>query len=120
MITGIDHATIVTAKLDETQKFFEDALGLEVGDRPDFGFPGAWLYGGGRPILHLVVSKDSVPAAGAIDHVSFATDDYAAALARLDKVGVRYSSQDIPGGGTQAFCRDPNGVLIEITWRGGA
>jgi catechol 2,3-dioxygenase-like lactoylglutathione lyase family enzyme len=118
MITGIDHATIVTDKLDETRDFFIAALGLEVGYRPDFGAPGVWLYGAGRPILHLGVRSEAPPAQGAIDHFSFGTDDLDAALARLDSVGVKYRRQPFPdGSGAQAFCRDPNGVLIEITQR---
>ncbi|MDB5479652.1 MAG: glyoxalase/Bleomycin resistance/Dioxygenase superfamily protein [Caulobacteraceae bacterium] len=118
MITGLDHATIITNKLDETRDFFVDAFGLEVGKRPDFGVPGFWLYGGGRPILHLAAVGKDRPAAGMIDHFSFATDDFAGALARLDKLGVKYQAQPIPDGmGAQAFCHDPNGVLIEITCR---
>src|SRR5208282_5425617 len=114
MITGIDHAPIVTDKLDDTRDFFVAALGLEVGYRPDFGAPGVWLYGAGRPILHLGVRSETPPARGAIDHFSFGTDDLDAALARLDSVGVKYQRQPFPdGSGAQAFCRDPNGVLIE-------
>ena len=40
MITGLDHATIITNKVDETRDFFVDAFGLEVGARPNFGVPG--------------------------------------------------------------------------------
>ena len=44
-ITGLDHINIDTSKPDETVAFYEDVLGLEnrPQDRPDFGFPGAWL-----------------------------------------------------------------------------
>jgi catechol 2,3-dioxygenase-like lactoylglutathione lyase family enzyme len=121
MITGIDHATILTPRLDETRDFFIEALGLEVGYRPPFGVPGVWLYGAGRPILHLATPAEERPAAGAIDHFSFGVDDLDEALARLDRVGVKYVRQPFPDGqGAQAFCHDPNGVLIEITCRGGA
>ncbi|HWF00327.1 MAG TPA: VOC family protein [Caulobacteraceae bacterium] len=118
MITGIDHATIATDDLDATSEFFVEAVGLEVGYRPPFGVPGVWLYAAGRPILHLVGREAGVPVRGIIDHFSFATDDLDAALDRLDRRGVRYEKADFPDGkGAQAFCRDPNGVLIEITWR---
>jgi len=120
MITGIDHATILTPRLDETRDFFIDALGLEVGYRPPFGVPGVWLYGAGRPILHLATPAEDRPAAGAIDHFSFGVDDLDEALERLDRAGVKYVRQPFPDGqGAQAFCHDPNGVLIEITCRGG-
>jgi catechol 2,3-dioxygenase-like lactoylglutathione lyase family enzyme len=118
MITGIDHATIITNRLDETRDFFVGAFGLEVGRRPSFGAPGYWLYGGGRPILHLLSAGPDRPTNGAIDHFAFATDDLPAQLARLDRLGVKYSCAPIPDGlGTQAFCHDPNGVLVEITAR---
>ncbi len=118
MITGIDHATIVTTKLEETRDFFVEAVGLEVGYRPEVGVPGLWLYGGGRPILHLGVRVEDRPPAGVIDHIAFATDDLAASLARLDRSGVEYRRKDFADGkGAQAFCHDPNGVLVEITWR---
>jgi catechol 2,3-dioxygenase-like lactoylglutathione lyase family enzyme len=118
MITGLDHATIITNKLDETRDFFIAAFGLQVGQRPSFGVPGYWLYGGGRPILHLASAGPDRPTNGAIDHFSFATDDLPAELAKLDRLGVKYFCTPIPDGlGTQAFCHDPNGVLIEITSR---
>jgi catechol 2,3-dioxygenase-like lactoylglutathione lyase family enzyme len=120
MITGLDHATILTHDLDGTRDFFVGAIGLEVGYRPPFGVPGHWLYAGGGPILHLAPLSEDRPAAGAIDHFSFATDDLPAALERLEGVGVDYVCQPLPDGkGSQAFCRDPNGVLIEITCRAG-
>jgi catechol 2,3-dioxygenase-like lactoylglutathione lyase family enzyme len=120
MILGIDHATIVTRDLDATRDFFVKAIGLEVGYRPPFRFPGHWLYAGGRPILHLAPLGGDRPADGAIDHFSFATDDLSACMDRLDGAGVAYACQPLPDGqGSQAFCRDPNGVLIEITCRAG-
>jgi len=120
MILGIDHATIVTHRLDETRDFFTGAIGLEIGYRPPFNFGGLWLYGGGRPILHLVDAPEGRAPAGAIDHFSFATDDMPACLDRLEGAGVGYVCKPLPDGqGAQAFCRDPNGVLIEITCREG-
>lgn len=119
MITGIDHATIATDDLDATRDFFVSAIGLEVGERPPFGIPGYWLYGGGRPILHLVPRPAGRATEGVIDHFSFGVDDLDEALARLDQRGVAYHKAPLPDGrGAQAFCRDPNGVLIEITCRG--
>jgi catechol 2,3-dioxygenase-like lactoylglutathione lyase family enzyme len=119
MITGIDHATILTDDLEKTRDFFIGAIGLEDGYRPPFGIPGYWLYAGGRPILHLAPRPQDRPETGLIDHFSFATDDIAAALARLDGLGVAYRHTPLPDGkGSQAFCHDPNGVLIEITARG--
>ena len=40
----LDHFNIRTRKLADTVRFYEDVLGLENGDRPNFAFPGAWMY----------------------------------------------------------------------------
>ena len=55
----IDHVTIATDDLDGIVAFYRDVLGLEVGPRPAFPFAGAWLYAGGRPIVHLLRSTVS-------------------------------------------------------------
>ncbi|MGI2120491.1 hypothetical protein [Shewanella oncorhynchi] len=43
-IIGLDHFTIRTPKLVETLLFYQVILGLKLGWRPQFGFPGHWLY----------------------------------------------------------------------------
>ena len=49
----LDHYNVSTRKLKETVQFYEDVLGFTNGPRPPFNFPGAWLYSGGHPVLHL-------------------------------------------------------------------
>ena len=45
----LDHVTLRTHDLEGTRAFFEKVLDLKPGYRPDFPFPGAWLYAdGGR------------------------------------------------------------------------
>ena len=50
----LDHFNIRTRKLADTVRFYEDVLGLEKGDRPNFAFPGAWMYSEGKAVVHLV------------------------------------------------------------------
>ncbi|MEI8603113.1 hypothetical protein P4S55_21585 [Shewanella sp. PP-Sp27a-2] len=57
-INGLDHFTIRTPKLVETLLFYQVILGLKLGWRPQFGFPGHWLYASNKPILHLVEAGD--------------------------------------------------------------
>ncbi|MDP3735845.1 MAG: VOC family protein [Hyphomonadaceae bacterium] len=116
MITGLNHANISTAKLQETIDFFVGVIGLKIGPRPDFGFPGAWLYAGNQAVLHLVERPGARDAEGALDHISFTAPDFEAALRRLDQLGIHYRWSHIPSGfGRQAFVKDPNGVTIELT-----
>jgi catechol 2,3-dioxygenase-like lactoylglutathione lyase family enzyme len=112
----LDHVNIRTNDLDATVAFYRDVIGLEVGDRPNFSFGGAWLYGTGRPILHLVLTNDPVPPPqGPVDHVAFRTDDLDGVVARLDAKRIDYAIRDLPGGrGRQCFLQDPNGVRVEI------
>ena len=50
----LHHCSIRTDKLEATKDFFVGALGMEVGERPAFPFPGYWLYAEGSPVVHLV------------------------------------------------------------------
>lgn len=118
MITGLDHANISTARLEETIAFFTEVLGLKQGPRPDVPVNGAWLYSGDRPIVHLVELPEPRSPQGALDHFSLAVSNLAPMLERLDTHGVQYVVLEIPGGfGRQAFLTDPNGVTVELTQR---
>jgi hypothetical protein len=44
--------------LDSVRGFYCFALQLEDGARPDFERPGYWLYGDGKPIVHLIESHE--------------------------------------------------------------
>ena len=71
----LDHYNLRTRKFDETVGFYVDILGLENGPRPNFSFPGAWLYSEGRAVVHLVdLSPSSEPQkldSGVVHHVAF-------------------------------------------------
>ncbi len=75
----LDHVTLRTADLDVTRTFLQDLLGLAVGYRPNFGFPGYWLYHGDEPIVHLIPgdATSSGRIGEMIDHVAFRLEGYA-------------------------------------------
>lgn len=52
-VLALDHFTIRTEQWAKTAEFFERVVGLAPGPRPDFRFPGCWMYAGGRPLLHI-------------------------------------------------------------------
>jgi catechol 2,3-dioxygenase-like lactoylglutathione lyase family enzyme len=119
-ILGLDHINIRTADLAKTRTFFMDVLGLTEGWRPDFPFAGAWLYAGGRDVVHLVeVAKPAAASRGsALDHFAFTIDDYEATTRRLDAAGIAYDAAEAPNGGIrQIFVTDLNGVTIELNCR---
>jgi catechol 2,3-dioxygenase-like lactoylglutathione lyase family enzyme len=122
-ISALDHYTIKPADLDASVAFYTEVLGLSDGPRPAFDSPGAWLYCGDRPVVHLVTGgttgKDT--GTGAIDHVAFRAsglDDY---RARLNERAIAFRERDVPGQPLhQIFLTDPDGITIEINFRGEA
>lgn len=117
-IGELDHYNIITADLDRSVAFYEQILGLRNGERPDFGIPGAWLYAGKRPVVHLIgVDKNDKSGAGTIDHVAFRAEDFEATRETLTEKGVAFSQVDIPDFNLQQiFLHDPDGVKIELNF----
>jgi len=115
-VAGMNHFTILTDDVDGTVRFYADLLGLVPGPRPTFNFPGAWLYAGGNPILHVVGGRSkSDLRAGVIDHMAFTGNDLAATLAMLKGRGVEFDCRQQVGTGLwQVFFLDPNGAKIEL------
>ena len=114
----LHHVNIVTGDLERTIAFYRDVLGLRLGERPDFGFPGAWLYDEDKPAVHLNgAAEPPSHQANAFDHVAFSTNDLNAMLARLEAAGVPYYGlRPLPDGRSrQCFLKDPNGITIEVT-----
>ena len=82
----LDHFNIRTRDLASTVRFYEDVLGLEKGPRPNFAFPGAWMYSEGKAVVHIVdISKtDEAQKAdsGVVHHVAFASRGFDGMKAR--------------------------------------
>ena len=117
----LDHFNIRTRKLAETVRFYEELLGLTNGDRPNFAFPGAWLYSEGKPVVHLVdispTSEPQKPDSGVVHHVAFASRDFSAMKLRLQSKGFAFETREVPGRDIwQIFVCDPNGVMIELNY----
>jgi catechol 2,3-dioxygenase-like lactoylglutathione lyase family enzyme len=116
----LDHVTLRTLDLEGTRAFFEDVLALKPGYRPDFPFPGYWLYDGDEPIVHLI------PGAGepvdrmreSIDHAAFRIADHGATVEKLETIGVSYSRMELPElGERRLFVKTPTGILLELVFR---
>jgi catechol 2,3-dioxygenase-like lactoylglutathione lyase family enzyme len=120
LIRALDHVNIRTADLAATKALFVDVLGLAEGWRPPFPFPGAWLYAGDKDVVHLVeVEQPAVAGEVALDHFAFDIEDYDEALRRVEGTGLRFRATATPGTSVkQIFVRDPNGVTIELNWKG--
>jgi catechol 2,3-dioxygenase-like lactoylglutathione lyase family enzyme len=83
-LTGMEHYLVLTSDLDATRDFYQDALGMAEGFRPQLGFPGYWMYIGATPVIHIAewvsytahsTAKEipvtaPAPSTGAFDHVA--------------------------------------------------
>lgn len=115
-VSGLNHFTILTDDVERTIRFYDDLLGLKAGWRPPLTFPGAWLYAGDQPILHVVGGRPkSELKAGVIDHMAFTGHDLAATLAMLERDKVEHVCRQQAGSGMwQVFLHDPNGAKVEL------
>ena len=117
MIVGMNHFTVIAEDRQKTLDFYVGLLGLTEGYRPDLGFDGAWLYGGGtQAILHLYFDrKPPAQRAGVIDHMAFSASDVKGVKARFDAAGIKYDLRRQAGSGIwQLFSYDPNGAKVEL------
>jgi catechol 2,3-dioxygenase-like lactoylglutathione lyase family enzyme len=117
----LDHFNVRTRKFSETVQFYEDVLGLEKGPRPNFAFPGAWMYSEGRAVVHLVdisaTQEAQKPDSGVVHHVAFVSDGFKAMKDRLSAKKVEFKDVAVPGNELwQIFITDPNGVVIELNY----
>ena len=66
------HVALCVADVPEALKFYVDVIGCEQrSDRPDFGFPGAWLDAGTQQI-HLMAFGDPQQS---MSHFALQVDD---------------------------------------------
>jgi catechol 2,3-dioxygenase-like lactoylglutathione lyase family enzyme len=130
--TELEHYLVVSERLEDTRSFYCDVLGLAVGERPNLGFDGYWLYIGNVACLHLAdrasytayKARVGTPVpqqtgdTGAIDHIAFNATGFRGMLARLDAEGLTYRHNRIDDIGLrQVFVQDPNAVTIELNFR---
>jgi catechol 2,3-dioxygenase-like lactoylglutathione lyase family enzyme len=138
MALTLNHYSIRTADLAACERFYCGLLGLQVGPRPPFPFPGLWLYTGDTGVwanaaVHIIgIDRDdpeglkaylgdrgepSVAGTGAIDHVAFFATGLVGTLARLVEHGVALRERTVPLLGLhQVFVDDPNGVVVELNF----
>jgi catechol 2,3-dioxygenase-like lactoylglutathione lyase family enzyme len=123
MIRWLDHVNLRTADLERMVRFYVDVVGLRLGDRPPFAFPGAWLYAGERPVVHLVGEPRAAAAALqgdpltvlTLEHFAFAADDPESFQRRLEAQGIAYRRSLQTGSGRIVVnLRDPDGNRLHV------
>tara|TARA_B110000196_G_C20605100_1_gene412590 strand:- start:39 stop:452 length:414 start_codon:yes stop_codon:yes gene_type:complete len=129
----IDHFSIRTLKLEETRTFYENAMGMEAGDRPPLPFPGYWLYLGEHAVIHLIgidennpeglneylgeVNVTELSGGGAVDHLAFRASGYKDLIDRLKILNVSYRERMVEEMNLfQLFVEDPNNITLELNY----
>jgi catechol 2,3-dioxygenase-like lactoylglutathione lyase family enzyme len=135
---SLNHFSIRTLDLAATKDFYVSVLGLDVGPRPEFPFPGYWLYQGPTDVysnaaVHIIGidPKDAsglhqylgdrapgeLKGSGALDHIAFFATELQGMLSRLSSLGIEARRRDVPGLGLhQLFLDDPNGIVVELNY----
>lgn len=117
MIDRLDHANLRTAQLDVMVDWYGSFLQLKPGARPDFRFPGAWLYAGDQALVHLVGVATPPPRSDdlALEHVAFSAHDFRSFVERLQAAGEKYRLVPVPDAGVvQVNVWDPDGNHLHI------
>ena len=108
---AVHHVSINVDDVDAALAFYTDVLGLSRrGDRPDFGFGGAWLDAGGQQV-HLIEGKVP-PNQG--QHFALQVEDLPAVVDELRGRGLTVSDPVKVGRGLQSFLNDPAGNSVEL------
>lgn len=115
---AIQHVSMIVADAERALVFYRDVLGLSVdAQRPDLGYPGAWLTIGAQQI-HLLELPNPDPASGRPAHGG--RDRHCAlTLHQLDDLRQRLEQAGIPytlskSGRRALFCRDPDSNALEF------
>jgi glyoxylase I family protein len=116
----LHHASLIVSNTQAALKFYCGALAMQQTERPDLGFPGAWLQLGEQQI-HLLELENPDPTTGRPDHGG--RDRHIALMvARLEPIKEMLEQHHIhytlsKSGRRAFFCRDPDGNAIEIIER---
>ena len=116
---NVAYATIPVSNLEETRKFYEDKLGLEVEEENAAGV--FYRVGSSRFLLFTSTGK----ANGSHTQAGWRVSNLAEEVAALQRKGVQFEEYDFPGlktvngiadmGGIQAaWFKDPEGNLFGI------
>jgi glyoxylase I family protein len=114
----VHHISFAVSDLERSRAFYENVLGLETIERPDFGLAGVW-YRAGQAEVHLIQKPEGVDTGQPPDklspianHQAFAIEDYDAALEKLQSHGLEVL--EIGANRGQMWVADPDGNVIEL------
>jgi catechol 2,3-dioxygenase-like lactoylglutathione lyase family enzyme len=109
-VTELNHYLLVAKDLERTRDFYQQVLGLELAERPDFGFPGYWLKTGEDICVHLASQEPNetrdmfllkkhprgTAGSGSVDHIAFLAKDPHEVRSRIRENNVEMHFRSFP------------------------
>jgi glyoxylase I family protein len=117
-VLSVHHVSLLVADTLRALEFYHGILGIPVDDnRPELGYPGAWLHIGRQQIhlLELADPEDSgkITLHGGRDrHFALHVDELDYFRKRLEERGIDYTPSS--SGRRALFCRDFDGNAVEL------
>lgn len=117
-VLSIHHVSVLVADTEKALDFYCGLLGLEqVNNRPDLGFPGAWVTIGDQQIHILELENpdptEGRPAHGGRDrHLAILVDDLSGIEQGLEVRQMPFTRSK--SGRKAIFCRDPDANGVEV------
>jgi len=118
VVKGVDHVSLLVKSTEQSVEFYQSILGLELLERPNLGFPGAWLSLGENQTLHLLELPNPYgsikrPEHGGRDqHFALSVSGIAVFKQRLDCKGIVYTESR--SGRKALFFKDLDSNVIEL------
>ncbi len=119
-LKAFDHVNVRTTRLEDMVEWYGNILGLRPGKRPDFNFPGAWLYLNDTAVVHLVgVQKEPLIGANpALEHFAFRAEGLDEFVDKLKRRGIDHTVDPVPGVPIlQVNLRDFDGNHIHVDFK---
>ena len=120
---GFNHYNLRAPRelMEELKAFYCEVVGLEQGQRPDFGNFGYWLYAGDHCVLHLSQARPEekrlTHVATTFDHVAFSCTERPEMEERLKRHNIEFTTGQVPSlGSAQLFFKDPAGNGVELNF----
>ncbi|MFC3120705.1 hypothetical protein [Agaribacter flavus] len=121
-VEDIDHLNISGPEnlIEDIREFYEEILGLKVGNRPSFSRAGYWLYASDKAIIHLTVTEVNGSGSNTyLDHFAFRVTGLPSAKKWLDSKGIEYKQSIVSEmDQVQLFLSEPAGNGVELNFVG--
>jgi catechol 2,3-dioxygenase-like lactoylglutathione lyase family enzyme len=114
----INHVSVPCRDLEESERFYREAFGLERIPSPDFRFPVRWLRLGEQQLHLFQLPEQPLPN----QHFALDVDDFETTFLKLRALGALDTSTqaapvwELPDGSLQLYARDPSGNMLEVNW----